>query len=88
MNSALIPNLDLRQENVALPLRIENNSNILAVSASQTHSLVILDNRELDRQCLAQCMAAQKADLQILAFGSIESGSRSATNILRFRQSS
>ncbi|MGO7718765.1 DNA-binding response regulator, partial [Rhizobium johnstonii] len=24
MNSALIPNLDLRQENVSLPLRIDN----------------------------------------------------------------
>ena len=72
VNSALIPNFDLRQENLALPLRVENNSNTLDLSARQTHSLVILDNRELDRQCLAQCMAAQKADLQILAFGSIE----------------
>ncbi|MGG7577589.1 helix-turn-helix transcriptional regulator [Rhizobium sp. L9] len=71
MNSALIPNLDLRQEHVPLH-RIENNAHTLALSAGQTHSLVILDNRELDRQCLAQCMAAQKADLQILAFGSIE----------------
>lgn len=71
MNSALIPNLDLRQENVALPLRIDN-PNTSAAPGRHTHSLVILDNRELDRQCLAQCMAAQKADLQILAFGSIE----------------
>jgi DNA-binding NarL/FixJ family response regulator len=37
-----------------------------------THSLVIIDKRELDRQCLAQCMAAQKADACVLAFGSIE----------------
>lgn len=72
MNSALVPNLDLRQENVPFPLQIENNAHTPALAARQTHSLVILDNRELDRQCLAQCMAAQKADLQILAFGSIE----------------
>ncbi|MGO7388922.1 DNA-binding response regulator, partial [Rhizobium ruizarguesonis] len=49
MNSALIPNLDLRQENLALPLRMENNPSTTAVPGRHTHSLVILDNRELDR---------------------------------------
>ncbi len=72
MNSALIPNLDLRQENLALPLKIENSSATLPLQAKPKHSLVILDNRELDRQCLAQCMAAYKSDLLILAFGSVE----------------
>jgi DNA-binding NarL/FixJ family response regulator len=72
VNSALIPNLDLRQENLALPLKIENSSSTLPVQSRQRHSLVILDNRELDRQCLAQCMAAYKSDLAILAFGSVE----------------
>ncbi|MFC5758047.1 response regulator transcription factor [Rhizobium sp. GCM10022189] len=72
MNSALVPNLDLRQENVALPLKVENTSTGLSSQSRPKHSLVILDNRELDRQCLAQCMAAHKTDLLILAFGSIE----------------
>ena len=72
MNSALIPNLDLRQENVTLPLKIENNSTASISPSKPKHSLVILDNRELDRQCLAQCMAAHKTDLHVLAFGEIE----------------
>ncbi len=72
MNSALVPNLDLRQENVALPLKVDNSSTGLSLQSRPKHSLVILDNRELDRQCLAQCMAAYKTDLLILAFGSVE----------------
>lgn len=72
MNSALIPNLDLRQENVTLPLKIENSSAASILPSRPKHSLVILDNRELDRQCLAQCMAAHKTDLLILAFGTVE----------------
>jgi DNA-binding NarL/FixJ family response regulator len=72
VNSALVPNLDLRQENVALPLKVENSSTGLSLQSRPKHSLVILDNRELDRQCLAQCMAAYKTDLLILAFGSVE----------------
>jgi len=72
VNSALIPNLDLRQENVTLPLKIENSSTASILPSRPKHSLVILDNRELDRQCLAQCMAAHKTDLLILAFGTVE----------------
>ncbi|MBB3571445.1 response regulator transcription factor [Rhizobium sp. BK491] len=72
MNSALIQNLNLRQENAAPPLKIENSSPALTLPPEPMRSLVILDNRELDRQCLAQCMAAHKTDLLILAFGSIE----------------
>lgn len=72
MNSALIPNLNLRQENAAPPLKIEKDLTALTLPPGPKHSLVILDNRELDRQCLAQCMAAHKTDLLILAFGSIE----------------
>ena len=34
--------------------------------------LVIIDGRALDRQCLAQSIVAHKAELRVLAFGSIE----------------
>lgn len=51
---------------------MEHGSTALPSPSTPKHSLVILDNRALDRQCLAQCMAAHKADLLILAFGSIE----------------
>ncbi|MBW9052892.1 response regulator transcription factor [Rhizobium mesosinicum] len=76
MNSALVPNLDFRQEKTALPLKVENNSTGLSLQSRPSHSLVILDNRELDRQCLAQCMAAYKTDLLILAFESVEEWKR------------
>ncbi|MBB3657687.1 DNA-binding NarL/FixJ family response regulator [Rhizobium sp. BK650] len=57
---------------MALPLKIENTSTASVLSSKPKHSLVILDNRELDRQCLAQCMAAYRTDLLILAFETIE----------------
>ena len=56
-----------------------------AVSA-QTHggpplsgerSLVIIDVRALDRECLAQCIAAHKLDMRVVAFGSMEEWRRS-----------
>jgi DNA-binding NarL/FixJ family response regulator len=53
-------------------LEIEDGSPAFAGPSKSKHSLVILDKRELDRHCLAQCMAAHTADFVILAFGSIE----------------
>lgn len=38
---------------------------------SVERSLVIIDNRALDRECLAQCIASHKLDMCVLAFGSI-----------------
>ncbi|QRM57743.1 response regulator transcription factor [Sinorhizobium sp. BG8] len=35
-------------------------------------SLVIIDSRALDRQCLAQSIATHKVDMRVLAFGSME----------------
>jgi DNA-binding NarL/FixJ family response regulator len=67
-----MPDSTLRQENVAASLKMESGANTLPRASRPKHSLVILDNRALDRQCLAQCMAAQKADFLILAFGSID----------------
>lgn len=53
-------------------MRIEQGSALSARPLRPTHSLVLLDDRALDRQCLAQCLTAYKADLLILPFGSIE----------------
>ena len=77
MSSAIIPNVSHKQENLAPPLKMEHGATALARTfvegpSRPKHALVILDNRALDRQCLAQCMAAHKADMLILAFGSIE----------------
>lgn len=72
MDSVLISHSNHRQETVAPLLMMEHDSTALPSPSKPKHSLVILDNRTLDRQCLAQCMAAHKADLLILAFGSIE----------------
>ena len=65
-------NINHRQENISLPLEIESGSTMLSRPPGPKHSLVILDKRELDRHCLAQCMAAHTKDFLVLAFGSIE----------------
>ncbi|NLS07924.1 response regulator transcription factor [Rhizobium sp. P32RR-XVIII] len=77
VSSAMAPNLNHRQENGPPTLKIEHGSTAVARTLMEgpsrpKHSFVILDNRALDRQCLAQCMAAHTADMLILAFGSIE----------------
>lgn len=41
-------------------------------SSQPERLLVIIDSRALDRQCLAQSIVAQKADMHVLAYGSIE----------------
>lgn len=42
------------------------------VSEPSYRSLVIIDNRALDRECFAQSIAAHKTGMEVLAFGSIE----------------
>ena len=39
-------------------------------------SLLIIDDRALDRQCLAYCISAHKMDMDVLAFGSINEWER------------
>lgn len=46
--------------------------NLPEPSTQQERLLVIIDGRALDRQCLAQSIAAQKSDMRVLALGSIE----------------
>jgi DNA-binding NarL/FixJ family response regulator len=42
------------------------------ISEPSYRSLVIIDNRALDRECFAQSIAAHKTGMEVLAFGSIE----------------
>lgn len=43
---------------------------------ARERSLLIIDNRALDRQCLAQCISAHKIDMDVVAFGSMEEWKR------------
>ena len=70
VDTAVTTNLNSRQEDPTPLLKKEHGSTV--ATPKPKHSLVIIDKRELDRQCLAQCMASYKTDLLILAFGSIE----------------
>jgi DNA-binding NarL/FixJ family response regulator len=72
VDSILIQDSVQKPDGVGPTLKGERISNIGNESQVAKHSLVILDDRALDRQCLAQCMAACKVDLQILPFGSID----------------
>ncbi|MFS8148255.1 LuxR C-terminal-related transcriptional regulator [Rhizobium sp. BR 249] len=65
-------NINHRQENTSIPLEIENGLAALTRPSTPKHSLLILDKRELDRHCLAQCMAGHTDEFAIVAFGSIE----------------
>jgi DNA-binding NarL/FixJ family response regulator len=71
VSSGLIPNLNHGQDDVVFPLKVEDESTALTRPARLKRSLVILDNRALDRQCLAQCMATFNADMLIFAYESI-----------------
>lgn len=70
VESILLQNSSQKPENIALAMKMENVAAANAPPQMPKHSLVILDDRALDRQCLAQCMATYKSDLLILPFGS------------------
>jgi DNA-binding NarL/FixJ family response regulator len=72
VDSVVIQNATQRSDGIIPAAKSEDGLNVSIRSQKAQHSLVILDDRALDRQCLAQCMAAYKADLLILPFGSID----------------
>ncbi|PTM97185.1 DNA-binding NarL/FixJ family response regulator [Mycoplana dimorpha] len=53
-----------------------NKKNFGEVSSARERSLLIIDNRALDRECLAQCISAHKSDMEVVAFGSVEEWKR------------
>lgn len=46
-------------------------------------SLLIIDDRALDRQCLAYCISAHKVDMDVLAFGSVDEWERKRHDYLQ-----
>ncbi|MCA1406689.1 response regulator transcription factor [Ensifer sp. IC3342] len=56
-----------------IPAQIDNDIDKGAEqSSAQERLLVIIDSRALDRQCLAQSIVSHKADMRVIALGSIE----------------
>jgi DNA-binding NarL/FixJ family response regulator len=72
VDSLLLQNSGQKPDNIASALKIDQSAVVNPRSQRPKQSLVLLDDRALDRQCLAQCLAAYKADVLILPFGSIE----------------
>lgn len=56
------------------PFHTENDKKLGELPRGR--SLLIIDDRALDRQCLAYCISAHKMDMDVLAFGSMEEWDR------------
>lgn len=79
MNSLLMTNgkdisNNLFHSIAAEPSHIEADKR--ASELPRGRSLLIIDDRALDRQCLAYCISAHKIDMDVLAFGSVEEWER------------
>ncbi|MBD9374400.1 response regulator transcription factor [Rhizobium sp. ARZ01] len=53
-----------------------NKKSFEEVPVARGRSLLIIDNRALDRECLAQCISAHKVEMDVVAFGSVEEWKR------------
>lgn len=76
MNSAIVTSGRQISEHLT-PLKINHDDALLEGAyvkppSRPERSLIIIDSRALDRQCLAQSIAAHKSDMMILPFGSME----------------
>lgn len=81
MNSTVITNNAGIPNSLISPIAIDstgslNKKNYSEAPSSRGRSLLIIDNRALDRQCLAQCLSALKLDMDVLALGSVEEWKR------------
>lgn len=81
MNSAMISNGKEIAGSLIHPLALDPSNPSHAkvfegVHGTRERSLLIIDNRALDRQCLAQCISAHKIDMDVVAFGSMEEWKR------------
>lgn len=81
MNSAMISNGKEIAGSLIHPIAIDPSNSSLKKSfegspVARERSLLIIDNRALDRQCLAQCISAHKIDMDVVAFGSMEEWKR------------
>jgi DNA-binding NarL/FixJ family response regulator len=83
MYSEISMNGNGRSKNLIYPTSVElseamNGAAYEGSSLAMTRSLVIIDVRALDRECLAYCIALHKLDMRVLAFGSVEEWKRNS----------
>lgn len=81
MNSAMMSNGKDIPGNFVHPIALDPSNtaqkNTLEGSlVPRERSLLIIDSRALDRQCLAQCISAHKIDMDVVAFASMEEWKR------------
>jgi DNA-binding NarL/FixJ family response regulator len=76
--SALIQNRSIRDEITPIEVGSDAKSNLtrLNLERSKERSLLIIDSRPLDGQCLAGCIAARKIDMDPVWFSSISEWKR------------
>ena len=75
MNPAIAANGSNTAINLSTPVAAGGTTRAAAVSEASSRlsrSLIIIDGRALDRECLAQSITAHRVGMQVLAFGSIE----------------
>lgn len=75
MNPAIAANGSNTAINLNVPVAAGGITRTAAVSEASSRSnrsLIIIDGRALDRECLAQSITAHRVGMQVLAFGSIE----------------
>lgn len=75
MNPAIAANGSNTAINLSVPAAaggITRGAATSEASSRSSRSLIIVDGRALDRECLAQSITAHRVGMQVLAFGSIE----------------
>jgi DNA-binding NarL/FixJ family response regulator len=81
MNSAMLSNGKEITGSLIHPISLESSNRMNekafeGVNLRRDRSLLIIDNRALDRQCLAQCISAHKIDMDVVALGSMDEWKR------------
>ena len=77
MTPSVIPNGNRVQSSIVPPLFSDHPIAVKEGASEENHStrercLLIIDNRALDRQCLAHCISELKLDMDVLEFASVE----------------
>lgn len=81
MNTAMMSNGKEIAGSLVHPIAIDSSSTSTrkafeGTTLQRERSLLIIDNRALDRQCLAQCISAHKIDMDVVALGSMDEWKR------------
>lgn len=81
MNSSVMANVNGIKNTPVPPLALDpsgaiNGRSFSEPPANRERSLLIIDSRALDRQCLARCISALKMDMEVVAFGTMDEWKR------------